>query len=670
MKKLLFLLLALSLMLSVAIWAAAAPDTAEMATPPSVPILQRYARIAASLPGFDDAQPEEIPYASILEAAYFDGVSFESTENTLSVSLEALSAFTEEFLGFSLDIPAEDAIETRLGSARYDAESKCIVIDQVANPLPTLTLTALSYNTKDNIHLEVLYSYTYDTADSNGEGLDDNRLQITVADGKYRITGHIKSDKAHHSHIYQNDEYTAATCTEAGSWRGTCSCGLQREFLYAAHGHILNSTITQYASSTTPEIRTSSCDYCDYSKNTYDYTRMFTFYASFLAHMDGFDSPEDLMTQPGSVINAAIVSQFGQSYDDYVQAGTDAKSWNVPTTVMDDFTTKFFDITLDYTNLKDGVRQNILYGYNDQLQKLSIQAQFIQYSPYQVNKVTYTAEDATHFTVNAEMSADDSTWTSTFKVEYTDGKYIVTESHHPHLHYYVAKVTKEATCTETDVKTFSCVCGHSYTEEIPLVAHDTTNMTVLQEESDTSPGKYQGYCAKCGQYATVMKYDMMFDRHTAIAKNLPAFSNPQELQDELSTLLMSVCWCTPDSVCIGAGSGIAEYRIPFASLHEMTMQYFGTTYNYESLYSYVAGQDYLEWGYEDNRIKHQTVESIVTEDNVHFTITIKIEQERYNDEFIFFDRSYMFTFEVELIDGQYRFTERSEDTYFGYPVYS
>ena len=39
-------------------------------------------------------------------------------------------------------------------------------------------------------------------------------------------------------------------------------------------------------------------------------------------------------------------------------------------------------------------------------------------------------------------------------------------------HTYTAVVTKEPTCTEEGVKTFTCSeCGKSYTEAIPTVAH-------------------------------------------------------------------------------------------------------------------------------------------------------------------------------------------------------
>ena len=37
-----------------------------------------------------------------------------------------------------------------------------------------------------------------------------------------------------------------------------------------------------------------------------------------------------------------------------------------------------------------------------------------------------------------------------------------------HCHYNTAEVTKQPTCTETGVKTYTCGCGYSYTEELPI----------------------------------------------------------------------------------------------------------------------------------------------------------------------------------------------------------
>ena len=78
----------------------------------------------------------------------------------------------------------------------------------------------------------------------------------------------------------------------------------------------------------------------------------------------------------------------------------------------------------------------------------------------------------------------------------------------PHVHKYNSGVvTKNATCTETGVKTYTCVDGDdSYTETIPTIAHDyvTHTETVTVKEAwneDVWESRY--ICCGCGaQYKT------------------------------------------------------------------------------------------------------------------------------------------------------------------------
>lgn len=43
-----------------------------------------------------------------------------------------------------------------------------------------------------------------------------------------------------------------------------------------------------------------------------------------------------------------------------------------------------------------------------------------------------------------------------------------------HAHAYTSEVTKAATCTESGVRTYTCSCGDTYTEEIPATGHNYT----------------------------------------------------------------------------------------------------------------------------------------------------------------------------------------------------
>ena len=51
-----------------------------------------------------------------------------------------------------------------------------------------------------------------------------------------------------------------------------------------------------------------------------------------------------------------------------------------------------------------------------------------------------------------------------------------------HTHSYTSSVTKEATCETAGVRTYTCSCGHSYTQAIPATGHNYVD----------------GTCTKCG----------------------------------------------------------------------------------------------------------------------------------------------------------------------------
>ena len=73
-----------------------------------------------------------------------------------------------------------------------------------------------------------------------------------------------------------------------------------------------------------------------------------------------------------------------------------------------------------------------------------------------------------------------------------------------HTHNYVSKVTKEATCTEAGVLTYTCTsttgtCDKkTYTETIPATGHKfSTEWTVDVEATETTPGSKSHHCTVC-----------------------------------------------------------------------------------------------------------------------------------------------------------------------------
>lgn len=69
-----------------------------------------------------------------------------------------------------------------------------------------------------------------------------------------------------------------------------------------------------------------------------------------------------------------------------------------------------------------------------------------------------------------------------------------------HVHEYAMEVTKAATCTEAGEAVYTCVCGDSYTKEIPVTAH-SYEMEVLPPTC-TEGGGAVHTCTVCGKSYT------------------------------------------------------------------------------------------------------------------------------------------------------------------------
>lgn len=98
----------------------------------------------------------------------------------------------------------------------------------------------------------------------------------------------------------------------------------------------------------------------------------------------------------------------------------------------------------------------------------------------------------------------------------TDGKIATLYSINPydidnfHYHKYVSKVTKEPTCTEEGVRTYTCDCGDTYTESIDMIEHNYKYEIVKQPTCiEEGLGKYT--CTGCGKSYTEIIYETDHD---------------------------------------------------------------------------------------------------------------------------------------------------------------
>ena len=64
-------------------------------------------------------------------------------------------------------------------------------------------------------------------------------------------------------------------------------------------------------------------------------------------------------------------------------------------------------------------------------------------------------------------------------------------------------MTKAATCAEEGVKTYTCSCGSSYTETVPVIAHSFGDYIYNDDATTEKDGTKTATCSVCGATDTV-----------------------------------------------------------------------------------------------------------------------------------------------------------------------
>lgn len=121
--------------------------------------------------------------------------------------------------------------------------------------------------------------------------------------------------------------------------------------------------------------------------------------------------------------------------------------------------------------------------------------------------VTYTTEDGQKVTVNE--STGNATVTSEVEVptssetapssETPSGSSGSSETPTEHKHSYTVTVTKQPTCTEGGEKTYTCSCGHQYTDVISKTGHNAGGWEVKENATCKKEGTEVRKCTSCGK---------------------------------------------------------------------------------------------------------------------------------------------------------------------------
>ena len=95
-----------------------------------------------------------------------------------------------------------------------------------------------------------------------------------------------------------------------------------------------------------------------------------------------------------------------------------------------------------------------------------------------------------------------------------------------HVHNYTAVVTKASTCAEEGVKTYTCSCGSSYTEAVPVIAHSFGDYIYNDDATTEKDGTRTATCSVCGKTDTVTAegtkktLPSWYDEHPGIPLNV------------------------------------------------------------------------------------------------------------------------------------------------------
>lgn len=127
-----------------------------------------------------------------------------------------------------------------------------------------------------------------------------------------------------------------------------------------------------------------------------------------------------------------------------------------------------------------------------------------------------------------------------------------------HVHNYTAAVTKAATCAEEGVTTYTCSCGHSYTEPIAKTAHSFGDYIYNDDATTEADGTKTATCSVCGATDTVTAegtkktLPSWYDEHPGIPLNV-ATGNQIEGTLEAYYVSGQFSWSDAASGCWGLG---------------------------------------------------------------------------------------------------------------------
>lgn len=96
-------------------------------------------------------------------------------------------------------------------------------------------------------------------------------------------------------------------------------------------------------------------------------------------------------------------------------------------------------------------------------------------------------------------------------------------------HTYTNEITRQASCTEEGVMTFTCsLCDHSFTEPLPMLDHTFGTATESKKPTCTQEGEKSASCTICGFSKVVDKIPVIKHAYHNVVTKVPTCSSAGE----------------------------------------------------------------------------------------------------------------------------------------------
>lgn len=283
---------------------------------------------------------------------------------------------------------------------------------------------------------------------------------------------------ADHTHDYKESVETKATCRNTGRLKYTCSCG---DFYYVdvpETGHVAGDWETvRKATADKTGLRVKKCIYCDeilaQEVLTYSISENGQSGAGASAsptHMHQYTTSETIV-EP--TCTQAGVRRYSCSCGSYYTEQIPAVG-HIPTV---------WTVAKEATTSEGGVEIRTCSVCEEILDSRS------------TDKLSPSSSPGASSSPAASASASNSASASAVPTVAPSATPSATPAH---THYYVQKVITPATCVQTGVMSFTCSCGSSYAESIPINANNHKMVATITKPTSTSQGYTTHTCQWCG----------------------------------------------------------------------------------------------------------------------------------------------------------------------------